>query len=526
MADLATLATGDTGFRDSGADILLDLKSVTKVYPGVVALADVDFAVKRGEVHVLLGENGAGKSTLIKIIAGAQHMDRGEFLLDGQPMVRLTPARLRAMGISVIYQELSLVRTLDVASNIFLGRLKLKGPSLLRRLGILDKAGMVEFCRRVFAELRIEIDPRSSVSDLSVSDMQLVEIARAVAFNSRVILMDEPTTSIGLDEKARLFELIERLKARGIGVVYVSHILEDCLAIGDRITILRDGRRVATLSRGEPTVDELVRLMTGRTFAERYPRIKSRPGKTALEVRGLSRAGKFNDVSFDVREGEIVGFWGLVGAGRTDVMEALFGLRHADTGEIRAFGEPIVMRTPRSAIGHGFSLLPEDRKNFGILHSMTVRDNILITVLNLWLGEISRKLRYVGGWLRISRGQEHARSIVREMQIKTPSVETRVAELSGGNQQKILFARALAAGSRIVILDEPTKGVDAGAKVEIYRMLQSLVDRGLAIIVVSSELPEVLAVSNRIFVMKKGMMTGIVDRDSVTEEQLMQLATA
>jgi ribose transport system ATP-binding protein len=214
-----------------------------------------------------------------------------------------------------------------------------------------------------------------------------------------------------------------------------------------------------------------------------------------------------------------------VGAGRTDVMEGLFGLHHADSGQVRLFGEPVSMRTPRSAIGHGFSLLPEDRKNFGILHSMTVRDNILITVLNLWLGEISRKLRHVGGWLRISRGREHARAIVREMQIKTPSVETRVAELSGGNQQKVLFARALAAGSRIVILDEPTKGVDAGAKVEIYRMLQSLVDRGLAIIVVSSELPEVLALSNRIFVMKKGMVTGTVDRDSVTEEQLMQLAT-
>jgi ABC-type sugar transport system ATPase subunit len=356
--------------------------------------------------------------------------------------------------------------------------------------------------------------------------MQLVEIARAVAFNSRVILMDEPTTSIGLDEKARLFDLIERLKARGIGIVYVSHVLEDCLAIGDRITILRDGRRVATLQRNEPTIDELVRLMTGRTFSERYPRIRSKPGKIALEVRGLARAGKFRDVSFDVREGEIVGFWGLVGAGRTDVMEALFGLRHADAGEIRAFGEPVSMWTPRRAIGRGFSLLTEDRKNFGILPSMTVRENILITVLNLWLGDISKRVRRIGGLLRIARGQEYAREMVREMQIKTPSVETRIAELSGGNQQKTLFARALSAGSRIVILDEPTKGVDAGAKVEIYRVLQELVDRGLAIIVVSSELPEVLAVSNRVFVMKKGAMTGAVDRDATSEEQLMQLATA
>jgi ABC-type sugar transport system ATPase subunit len=514
------------GVPSPGSDPLLDLRKVTKAYPGVIALNEVDLSVGRGEVHVLLGENGAGKSTLIKIVAGAEAMDSGDYVLDGVPVTRPTPARIRAMGVSVIYQELSLIRTMDVASNIFLGRMRTKGRGPLRHLHILDRTGMVAFCSKLFTDLNIDIDPGTGIGELSVSEMQLVEIARAVAFQSRIILMDEPTTSIGLDEKARLFKLIEQLKARGIGVVYVSHVLEDCLQIGDRITILRDGRRVSTLRRGEPTVDELVQLMTGRTFAERYPRIKSRPGKTAMEVRGLTQAGRFSDINFDVREGEIVGFWGLVGAGRTDVMEAVFGLRAADTGEVRIFGDTVSIRTPRRAIGKGMSLLTEDRKNYGIFPAMTVWENILITVINLRLGEVVQRLRRIGGFLRISAAREYARRLVREMQVRTTSVDLPIAELSGGNQQKVLFARALSSGSRIIMLDEPTKGVDAGAKVEIYRVLQSLVDRGIAVIVVSSELPEILAVSNRIFVMKAGALTATLDRDEATDERLMHFATA
>lgn len=525
MTDTVAPVVGDNTTAPSADGALLDLRSVTKAYPGVVALDAVDFSVGGGEVHVLLGENGAGKSTLIKIVAGVEGMDSGEYLLDGTPVIRPNPARIRAMGVSVIYQELSLIRTMDVASNLFLGRAKIRGGPL-RSLHLLDKKGMLDFCRKLFADLKIDIDPRIRVSELSVSEMQLVEIARAVAFQSRIILMDEPTTSIGLDEKARLFQLIEQLKARGIGVVYVSHILEDCLEVGDRITILRDGRRVTTLRRGEPTVDELVQLMTGRTFSERYPRITSRPGKVALEVSGLNRAGVFSDISFDVREGEIVGFWGLVGAGRTDVMEAVFGLNVADAGQIKAFDEAVVVRTPRKAITKGMSLLTEDRKNFGVMPLMTVWENILVTVINLRLGDLAGKLRSIGGFLRTSSAREHARGLVRDMGVKTTSVDLPIAELSGGNQQKALFARALSAGSRIIILDEPTKGVDAGAKVEIYRVLQSLVDRGMAVVVVSSELPEILAVSNRIYVMKEGALTATLDRDGATDEQLMHFATA
>lgn len=526
MTQTAAAGVGESVARSPSTGVLLDLQNITKAYPGVVALKDVDFSVRRGEVHVLLGENGAGKSTLIKIIAGAEYMDGGEYLLDSTPVMRHNPARIRTMGVSVIYQELSLIRTMDVASNVFLGRLKVREKNPLRHLGLLDKKGMVKFCRDLFAELKIKIDPEALVSELSVSEMQLVEITRAVAFQSRIILMDEPTTSIGLDEKERLFQLIQHLKTLGIGVVYVSHILEDCLAIGDRITILRDGRRVTTLERGEPTVDELVQLMTGRTFSERYPRILSRPGETALEVRGLTRAGKFRDVSFDVCEGEIIGFWGLVGAGRTDVIETVFGLRVADSGKIRIFGEDVSIRTPRKAIRKGMSLLTEDRKNFGILAGMTVWENILITVINLRLGKLAKKIRRIGGLLRISSAKDYARRLASDMQVRTTSVDLRVAELSGGNQQKVLFARALSAGSRIIILDEPTKGVDAGAKVEIYRVLQSLVERRMAVIVVSSELPEILAISNRIFVMKEGVLTAALNREAATDEKLMHFATA
>jgi ABC-type sugar transport system ATPase subunit len=527
MTDAATSGVAKTVAPSSpGTGIVLDLSGVTKAYPGVVALSEVDFSVAPGEVHVLLGENGAGKSTLIKIIAGAEHMDSGEYRLDGASVVRSTPARIRAIGISVIYQELSLIRTMDVASNIFLGRPNIWEHGLIRPLRLLDKKGMEAFCRNLFAELNIDIDPRSRVGELSVSEMQLIEIARAVAFQSRVILMDEPTTSIGLEEKARLFNLIEELKSRGIGVVYVSHVLEDCLKIGDRITILRDGKRVTTLRRGEPTVNELVQLMTGRTFSERYPRIESRPGEIVLEVRGLSQAGRFHGVSFDVRAGEIIGFWGLVGAGRTDVMETVFGLNAADSGEIRAFGKPVAIRTPRDAIRKGISLLTEDRKNYGILPAMSVWENILITVVNFRLGDLARTLRRVGGLLRISAARKAAKDFVRELNVRAASVDLPIAGLSGGNQQKVLFARALSAGSQIIILDEPTKGVDAGAKVEIYRVLQSLVERGIAVIVVSSELPEILAVSNRVFVMKAGALTATLERDTATDEQLMHFATA
>jgi ribose transport system ATP-binding protein len=504
---------------------VLELRSITKAYPGVVALSDVDFAVRPGEVHALVGENGAGKSTLIKIIAGALQKDRGEMFLTRRPVAFASPAQMRAMGVSVIYQELSLIAKLDVKSNIFLGRERILDLPGLRFLCLRDVRKMETFCRALLSELEIHVDPNALVADLSVSDRQLVEIARAVAFQSRVILMDEPTTSLGHEEKAHLFALIRRLRARGIGIVYVSHILEDCLEVSDSITVLRDGKRIATLDRSEATVDELVRLITGRTFSERYPHIESRTGRNALELRGLTRRGLFEDISFEVHEGEIVGLCGLVGAGRTDLVHAIFGLDRVDAGEVRVFGEAVLIRNPRDAIRHGFSLLTEDRKTLGVLHNMTVCENIVITAINLWIGEVSNRLALFRQILRLGRAADFAKSMVRQIRVKTPSVNTRIVHLSGGNQQKVLLARALSAGARIIILDEPTKGVDAGAKIEIYWMLQALLRDGIALLVISSELPEIMALSNRVVIMKKGRVTANVPRDDVSGQEVLEHAT-
>jgi ABC-type sugar transport system ATPase subunit len=504
---------------------ILELRGISKSFPGVVALKDIDFRVVPGEVHVLLGENGAGKSTLIKIVAGTETRDEGEYLFAGEAVRTPTPSALRQIGVSVIHQELSLVRTMTVVDNIFLGRNLRRTTLALRQIGVLDRARMLGACRSLFAELQINVDPLLRVADLSMSEMQLVEIARALAFNSRLILMDEPTTALGPVEKSRLFELIKRLKGRGLGIVFVSHILEDCMAIGDRITVLRDGRRVATLEQGETNVDELVRLMTGRSFAERYPRLASRPGATVLAVDGLTSPGKFADVSFDLRKGEVVGFWGLVGAGRTDVMRALFGLLPVQAGSIKLHGRMARIRTPRRTINDGLFFLTEDRKHFGNLPTLTVRDNILISLINLFDRALSPKVRTRVGVIRHGAARRTADELIRRLQIKTPSSDTPIVNLSGGNQQKTLLARALSVESRIIVLDEPTKGIDAGAKVEFYRMLQSIIEQDMAILLVSSELPEVMALSHRIVVMRSGRVRAFLDRDKTNEEELMQFAT-
>ena len=503
----------------------LGIRSIGKRFPGVVALNEVSFDVRAGEVHGLLGENGAGKSTLIKIIAGSQQRDSGDILLNGSPLTAITPAKMRELGISVIYQELSLIRKMTVASNIFLGREQVLDAPVLRSLGVRDETGMIEFCRNLFSELQIDIDPNEVVDALSVSERQLVEIARAVAFNAQVILMDEPTTSIGPREKSQLFQLIGRLKARGIAIVYVSHILEDCLVICDRITVLRDGLHVATLAAADSTIDHLIRLITGRTFSDRYPRIKSYPGRRILEVKALSCSGRIADISFDLHEGEILGFAGLVGAGRTELMESLFGLHPADSGEVLLDGKRLKIRNPRDAIASGFSLLTEDRKNLGILPNLNVRDNIAITALNFSLAAAAEGLVWLGQVMNFRRLEMLAQRFIREVNLKTRSTQSMIVELSGGNQQKSLLARSLSSGARIVILDEPTKGVDAGAKIEIYRMLQELVDRKLGLLVVSSELPEILAVSHRIIVMKGGRVAATLPGDRTNAEGIMRFAT-
>ncbi len=505
---------------------ILDMHGIGKRFPGVVALDGVNFDVRPGEVHVLLGENGAGKSTLIKVISGVVEKDTGEMSFEGEVIEKSSPALAREMGISVIHQELSLVRLMDVKSNLFLGRDLRSKNRLLGQLGVRDVGVMERRCREIFTELGLSVDPNTEVSSLSLSDMQFLEIAKAVAFDAKVILMDEPTSSLGPDEKEALFEVIERLKARGIGIVYVSHTLEDCLAVGGRISVLRDGRNVGTIGAENTDVDTLIRMMTGRTFSERYPRISGKVGDEILEVRNFTRAGVFSDVSFRVQAGEILGFAGLVGAGRTDLFRALFGLEQPDGGEVFIDGERVKILKPRDAIRHGLSFLTEDRKNQGVFPLLSVLENLLITLFNFGRESRSRRLTRFPGCINAAGAGSLSQDYVERLRIKVASLTDRVAQLSGGNQQKVLLARGISTDARIVILDEPTKGVDAGAKVEIYRILEELAQFGVAIIVISSELPEVTAICNRIIVMNEGRITGEVLREDADAETIMRHATS
>ena len=355
---------------------ILQLKAISKRYPGVVALDQVDFDLQGGELHVVVGENGAGKSTLIKVIAGVTFPEEGEILFDGVPAQELSVSRRKALGISVIYQELSLIPAMTVMQNIFLGNEFSIGPGAGKQFRLRDIAKMTAFCAALLKRLKIDLSPEARISTLSVSQRQLIEIARAVAFDARVIVMDEPTTSLGPGEKARLFELIHDLKDRGISIIYVSHILEDCVALGDRITVLRDGRHIKTLQRGEATPDNLVPLITGRTFSERYPRIESQRGRSVLEVKDLSLGKAFRNISFDLHEGEILGFAGLVGAGRTDLMRAIAGIDRVESGTVTVFGRLLSGGTVRSALKRGIAMLTEDRKVQGILPNLDVQTNL------------------------------------------------------------------------------------------------------------------------------------------------------
>jgi ribose transport system ATP-binding protein len=504
---------------------VLSLKSVTKRYPGVIALDGVDFELRAGEVHVVLGENGAGKSTLIRAIAGATSVDEGEILLDSAPVQHLSVQKRRDLGIAVIYQELSLVPTMTVMQNLFLGKEFTLGPGLGQQFRFRDRRRMASFSGDLLQRLRIDVDPRDRVGSLPVSQRQLVEIARAVAFNARVIVMDEPTTSLGPDEKARLFAVISDLKAKGIAIIYVSHVLEDCVALGDRITILRDGRYIDTLPRGAAEPADLVPLITGRSFSERYPDIASEGGETILKVSNLSRSKAFKDVSFELRRGEILGFAGLVGAGRTDLVRAIAGLDGVDSGSIEIGGRKMRPGSPRRGLRNGVAILTEDRKAQGILGNLDVQTNLAATAINLPETQVGRRLAAPGGFLRRRAIAAFARERIAAFRIKTPSSRQRIAHLSGGNQQKVLLARAIAADARVLILDEPTKGIDAGAKVEIYGVLATLVANGASIIIVSSETPEVIAVCSRVLVMARGRITAELRKGEATPEAIVAHST-
>ena len=487
---------------------MLSARGIAKAFPGVQALDGADLDVRAGEVHAVVGENGAGKSTLMKILTGVYAADAGQILIDGQPVHIAGPRQAIALGISMIHQELNLAPNLSVAENIFLGRAPIRAGFVQWRRLIADAEALV-------ARLSIDLDVRASVEDLSVARQQMVEIAKALSLDARVIIMDEPTSALTERETDVLFELIGRLKAEGVAIVYISHRLEEIFRIADRVTVLRDGRLVGELPIAEATPQRLIAMMVGRELVTLFPKEPVEIGPPVLEVRHLSRAGALDDISFVLRRGEIVGLAGLVGAGRTELARALFGADPIDAGEIRIDGRPVRIRSPRDAIRHGLAFVTEERKLYGLVLGMTVRENATLASL----GELTRL-----GFVDFARERRIAQEYVRRLDIRTPGIEQEVVNLSGGNQQKVVIARWLATRPRVLILDEPTRGIDVGAKAEVHALMSRLAREGLAILMISSELPEILGMSDRILVVRQGRLSGEFARSEATQEKILACA--
>jgi ribose transport system ATP-binding protein len=487
---------------------LLEMRGITKHFPGVTALDGVDFELERGEVHVILGENGAGKSTLIKMLSGAYQPDEGEILFEGEPVRVPSAAVAQGLGISTIYQEFNLVPQLTVAENVFLGRQP-------RRLGIVDRRRMREEARRLLERIKVRVDPDALVSALGVAQRQMVEIAKALSLEARVLIMDEPTASLSGQEVQRLFEIVRGLKQEEVGVIFISHHLEEVTEIGDRVTVLRDGKLVGQVP---ATTDhsELVRMMVGRSIEDQFPRRRPEIGDVLLEVRDLSREGALEDVSLRVRAGEVVGIAGIVGAGRTELARAIFGVDPVDSGEVWVEGRRMERFDPREAKNRGIGFITEDRQRQGIVPPLSVAENLVLASLG--------KSTSLG---LVNRGEQRSRAqkMIDELNIRTPGPEQEVRYLSGGNQQKTVIGKWLLADSRVLIMDEPTRGIDVGAKVEIYELMNELTEQGAGILMISSDLPEVLGMSDRILVMAGGRITGELSGEEATQERVMTLAT-
>ena len=490
---------------------VLEMRKIRKTYPGVTALDGVDFSVLPGEVHALVGENGAGKSTLIKILAGADTKDSGQILLDGVQVPIDNPQEAMRRGISIIYQDFNLVPYMNAAENIFLGREPASAVP-----GMIDFRRMYADAQDVIGELGVALDIRAPIRDLSVAQQQMVEIAKATSRKSNVIAMDEPSATLTEHELENLFNLIRRLKAEGVSIIYISHRLDEIFQIADRVTVLRDGLLIETKNVADTNREEIIRMMVGRELKDTIPKVDAERGEVALAVKDLSRAGVLHDIGFEVRRGEILGLAGLVGAGRTEVARAIFGADPIDTGEIHLDGERVRIRSPKDAIKLGIGLVTEDRKALGLVLGMAVRENISLANL----GILSRL-----GFVIRRKERDVAAAYVEDLMIKTPSVEQAVQNLSGGNQQKVVLAKWLFTQSRALIFDEPTRGIDVGAKTEIYQLMNKLAEKGVAIIMISSELPEILGMSDRILVMHDGSIAGELTREQATQEKIMHLAT-
>ncbi len=484
------------------------MRGIRKTFPGVIALDGVDFDLRRGEVHVLLGENGAGKSTLMKVLSGAISKDAGQIEIEGRATEIRGPAHGQELGIRIIYQEFNLIPQLSAAENIFLG----KEPSWA---GIIDRRRMRREAGRLLTELGLRIDPGVPLRELGVAQQQMVEVAKALSGEARILVMDEPTSALTETEIHELFATIERLTTRGVAVIYISHRLEEVERVGHRVTVLRDGKHVATHDVGEVSVAQLIRLMANRELTEHFPKRRAPLGPEVLRVEHLSRAGVLHDVSFTLRRGEVLGVAGLLGAGRTELARAIMGADRLDSGAVTIKGEKVRVRAPADAIGRGVGFLPEDRKTQGLVLGLSVKNNI---------GLASVKRLSPLGVVKGAAETALAQRWVDELRVKTPGLEQRVVLLSGGNQQKVVLGRWLAADVDVLIMDEPTRGIDVGAKVEIYNLMNGLTARGVGILMISSELPEVLGMSDRILVMRLGRIQAELTAAEATQEKVLRAA--
>ena len=495
------------------AEIILEMKGISKAFPGVQALDQVNFELEQGEIHALVGENGAGKSTLMKVLAGVYKKDSGQIIYKGSEVEIPNPRTAQNLGISMIHQELNLMPHLTVAQNIFIGREPRRGINF-----VLDEKEVNQKTGELLEMLHLKVDPRNRVSNLTVAKQQMVEIAKALSFNAEILIMDEPTAALTDAEIEDLYAVIRQLRDRGVAIVYISHRLEELQQISERVTVMRDGQYVSTVLTPEVTTDEIISMMVGRTIYKTAPEIpKGMVDETVLEVKHLSRRNEIKDVSFQLKKGEILGFAGLMGAGRTEVARAIFGADPIDSGEIYVGGKKVNIGSPKDAVENGIGYLSEDRKRYGLTLGMDVESNLVMAAFEKFL--------QLFGWVNSSRTKKQANQVVKALSIKTPGIQQKVKNLSGGNQQKVVIGKWLTADTNVLIFDEPTRGIDVGAKSEIYKLLNDLVRQGKSIIMISSELPEILRMSHRIVVMCEGRITGELDHEEATQEKIMKFAT-
>lgn len=498
-------------------DVILAMNHISKSFPGVKALDDVSFHVRRGTVHALMGENGAGKSTLMKCLFGIYSLDEGEILFEGKPVHFHNPKDALNAGISMIHQELQPIPYRSIDENLWVGRYPTK--KLLNILSVVDHKKMRKDSIELLKKVHLKIDPKKLLKELSVSQIQSIEIAKAISNEARIIIMDEPTSSLTLQEVDQLFLIIESLKKLGVSIIYISHKMEEILKISDEVTIMRDGKYIGTWASKELTMEKIIKNMVGRELVNLYPPKTNVPKDVSLEVKDFTSVNpkSFKHINFSARKGEILGIGGLVGAQRTELVEGIFGMRHISKGELSLYGRKFTVKHPRDAISKGIALVTEDRRGNGIFGVLSVRDNVAVASLD----------DFVDFHIKLNNKKLNklAEDNIKKLRIKTPNSKTKIQSLSGGNQQKVIISRWLTTEPDVFILDEPTRGIDVGAKYEIYNIMIELASQGKTIIMISSEMPELLGVSDRIMVMCEGRLSGILDRSEANQEKIMELAT-